>query len=105
MPNTYSWEIQDLIVNPLEAGLANVVKKVVCEYVADDGVRTTKQLLVATLPPPDPLTFIPFENLTFAEVASWIELTFGTPSLVAWQNTLDERLVQEQWDAMECPWE
>lgn len=36
MPNTYSWEVHDLIVDPVEGALADVVKKIDCYLVAND---------------------------------------------------------------------
>jgi hypothetical protein len=106
MPNTYSWDVEDMLVNPLESSLVNVVKKVHCYLIADDGAGgTVKQLLVATLPPPDPGTFIPYASLTEATVVGWCQAVFGTPSIDAWKAVLDDRLIQESYDFLANPWE
>lgn len=106
MPNTYSWEIEDMVVDPLEDGLVNVVKRIPCFLVADDGAgHTTKQLLVASLGPPDPMNFIPFDDITLLDATGWVEDALGTPSVDAWKATLDERLAQWDYTSLPCPWD
>lgn len=106
MPNTYSWEVQDMIVDPLESGLTNVVKRVVAVYTASDGLgHSTNQLISVSLPAPNPGSFIPYASLTPADVGGWIETQLGG-SLATWRTTLDQRLYElVEYQSMECPWE
>lgn len=98
--NTYSWTFETLDVHPLEDGLANVVKKVQGNLVADDGLgHTIPQYLVTTLGPPDPDNFIAFEDLTAADVQGWVEAAMGSVLLTQWKESLDTRM----YDLVETP--
>lgn len=105
MPNTYSWTFESLDVHPVEDGLDDVVKKAQGTLTADDGLgHTASQLLVTTLGPPDPMDFIPFDDLVLADVQGWVEAIMGT-SLDDWKATLDARIYDEvETPEMAPPW-
>lgn len=104
--NTYSWTFQSLDVHPLEDGLVDVIKKAQGTLTADDGLgHTASQMLVITLGPPDPLTFIPFEDVTLADVTGWVEAAMAPASLAGWKATLDDRIYDDvETPEMAPPW-
>lgn len=100
---TYTWEVEQLIVKPVEDALPNVVKRVICNYVADDGAgKTYAQLMNVELDPPDPMDFIPFADLTLLDVQGWLEAKVDTAT---WQDYLDARIAEQYLTYPECPWE
>lgn len=99
---TYAWTEHQMVVAPTEAGLTNVVKRVIATYVADDGTKTFRQLINVALDPPDPQNFTPYASLTESQVNGWMEakLSMGT-----WQDYLDEQLLMQYEVPMACPWD
>ena len=62
MPNTYSWSrLEPLVKN--EDGLSNVVVDLVCGMTGTDGEYSAYIDTMHKLSPPDPSSFIPFEDL------------------------------------------
>lgn len=99
---TYTWTDEQMIVAPSEAGLTNVVKRVIAVYTADDGVNTSSQLMSVVLDQPDPQNFTPYENLTLLQVVGWIEAKVDT---AYWQGYLDDLLLSQAFVLMACPWD
>lgn len=99
---TYAWTEHDLEVAPTEAGLTNVVKRVIAVYTADDGTKTYSQLVNVTLDPPDPMDFTPFEDLTLLQVTGWMEALI---QMGYWQGYLDEQLARQYEVHLPCPWD
>ena len=99
---TYTWEVDQLVVAPVEDALPNVVKRVLCHYKADDGVKTYRQMMNVFLDPPDPMNFIPFADLTLLDVDGWLEAKVDTAT---WQSYLDDRIAEQYLTYPECPWD
>lgn len=99
---TYAWTEHHMVVAPTEAGLTNVVKRVIAVYTANDGTKVVSQLLNVELDPPDPMNFTPYASLTLTQVNGWMEakLSMGT-----WQGYLDEQLLLQYEVSMACPWD
>lgn len=99
---TYAWTEHQMVVAPSEAGLTNVVKRVLATYTADDGVNTVSQLMNVELDPPDPENFTPYAELTELQVLGWIEAKVDT---VYWQSYLDDMLLTQTFVSLACPWD
>lgn len=99
---TYAWTEHQMVVAPTEAGLTDVVKRVIAVYEAFDGVRTSTRLLNVVLDPPDPQNFTPFASLTQLQVNGWLEAKVSVADLQAY---LDEQLAAQALVTLECPWE
>ena len=63
MPNTYSWSRLEALQKK-EGDLPNVVVDLVCGMTGTDGEYGGYIDTLHKLPPPDPSSFIPFEDLT-----------------------------------------
>ena len=100
---TYAWTEHHMFVKSSEAGLTDVVKRVVAVYTADDGAgHTAQQLMNITLGPPDPENFTPYEDLTLLQVIGWIENIVDTSY---WQGALDQRIADSLLNNPPCPWD
>jgi len=101
---TYAWTEHHLIVAPTEAGLDNVVKRVMAVYTADDGAgNVSSQLMNVELDPPDPGDFTTYADLTLIQVIGWIEAKVDTGY---WQGYLDDMLLSQTFVLMAtCPWD
>lgn len=99
---TYEWTEHQMIVAPTEAGLTNVVKRVIATYVATDGVYTSSKVLNVALDPPDPMNFTAYESLTLLQVIGWLEAKVSVDDL---DSYLDEQLQMQTLVTLPCPWE
>lgn len=73
MPITYTWNVNTMDAAPSEDGLINVVKVVHWRLSATDGAYHAETYSTVSLDSPDPSNFKPFNELTEAEVISWLE--------------------------------
>jgi hypothetical protein len=106
MPNTYSWQFLTLESRLAEAGLQDVVKRVVCLLKADNGDGViVDQLLNLQIGAVDPMAFTEFADLTAIEVQGWVEAALGAPSIASWQAVLDAKIDElTQNRALSPPW-
>ena len=73
MSVTFTWEVVRLDAAPSENGLHNVVKIVHWKYHANDGTNNIYMAGSMGLSSPNPAAFVDYNDLTEAEVVSWLE--------------------------------
>ena len=74
MANTYYFKINAVDAHVNQEGLENVVYNVHWSYYGEDGNgNVASQIGVQHVPYVDPENFTPFDQLTQADVISWIE--------------------------------
>jgi len=86
MATTYKWVVSSLDSYPKDAeGLTDVICVVHWRYQAEqvDGDKTYFADVYGTLsvPSPDPADFVPYEEVTYEMVCSWLENGLDTESL------------------------
>lgn len=86
-----SWIISLLDVKPHEGGLENVVDTVHWRRVAADGTNTVDSYGSQHIGPAGDV-FIPFEQLTPADVEAWLVEAIGADGLAAIDANLDDSL-------------
>jgi hypothetical protein len=85
---TYSWIISDLVAKIQDGELSNVIETVHWRYQATDGEHTADVYGSVGLEAPDD-NFKPFEQLTEADVISWLESKLDVEAM---QSGLDAQL-------------
>ncbi len=83
MSNIYTWSVNSIKVNPLLNGEDNVVLSVFYKVTGTDGINTTSLYFEQDLPYVSSNTFIPFNQLTEAQVISWGKNQLSNVELVA----------------------
>lgn len=69
----YKWVISDLVAKIQEGELENIIETVHWRYQATDGEHTADVYGSVGLEAPDAESFKPFEDVTEADVISWLE--------------------------------
>ena len=92
MSNTYKWVISQLEAYPQHEGHSDVVFTVHWRRQATDGTHNADIYgsQSVTLNPSD--TFVPYANLTEAEVIGWLETAFGAEQLASQIAALDKQI-------------
>ena len=96
MPNTYKWVISQLECYPEHEGKENVVFTIHWRRQADDGAGHVGDVYGAqavTLDPNAPFT--PFDQLTQAQVESWLESSMTIEQLAAMNDALDKQIADQ----------
>ena len=104
----YEWSINQLLAKPVEAVLINVVQIVHWTLRGVDGDVEAVQSGSCSLPPPDPLSFVPFEDLTAARVGGFVEAAMGLNTVVALKHGIAKQIedkLNPPLVSMEFPWE
>ena len=70
---TYKWVISDLVAKIQDGELSNIIETVHWRYQATDGEHTADVYGSVGLEAPDAESFKPFEEVTEADVISWLE--------------------------------
>ena len=70
---TYNWIISDLVAKIQDGELSNIIETVHYRYQATDGEHTADVYGSVGLEAPDAESFKPFEEVTEADVISWLE--------------------------------
>jgi len=88
MANTYTWSrLQPLVKD--EDDLSNVVVDLVCGMIGTDGEDSAYIDTLHKLSPPDPSSFIPFEDLT----EEWtLEIANAVAEERGFRDTLDSQI-------------
>lgn len=89
--STKTWVISALDTKPSEGGLTSVVDTVHWRRIATDGTNTVDSYGSQQLGSPGDV-FIPFEQLTPADVEAWLVEAIGADGLAAIDANLDDRL-------------
>jgi len=69
---TLTWLIETLWVRPVEGSLTDVVVTAAWRCNGTDGQYNGSVYATVSFTPPDPSAFIPYPNLTQAEVLNWV---------------------------------
>lgn len=104
MSNTYKWTISALEAAPLENSLQNVVKIIHWRLMATDGEHTAESYSSLGLDAPVAEQFVAFENLTEADVISWLESKLDTETLKANLDQQIETLKNPPIVTKPAPW-
>jgi hypothetical protein len=86
---TYNWIISDLVAKIQDGELSNIIETVHWRYQATDGEHTADVYGSVGLEAPDAESFKPFEQLTEADVISWLESKLDVEAM---QSGLDAQL-------------
>ena len=105
MANSYTWSIQRLECAPSLDGLTDVVKFVLWRLYATDeeqkyGAVQQGRIEVGS---PSSGNFIPYSNLTEAEVIEWVKSTLGEPKINQMIATLDQQLYEMEFPQIVTP--
>ena len=94
--NTYTWQFPALDVYPSHAGLADAVFNMHWRLAADDGGGHTAEAYgTQAAGPIDPSEFIPYADLTLAEVTGWVEAAMGVIDLNSLKDSLDRQIADQ----------
>ena len=85
----YNWVISDLVAKIQDGELSNIIETVHYRYQATDGEHTADVYGSVGLEAPDAESFKPFEEVTEADVISWLESKLDVEAL---QEGLNGRL-------------
>lgn len=88
MAITYTWSFPTLDVVYHEGMMQNVVQVAHWVYTAVDGDYTASFCDTVSLAPPSVESFIPYDDLTEAEVQSWVEQALGEETIASMQFNL-----------------
>ena len=69
----FTWTYPQLIVNPTEQGLPNVVVAINWVCTGTDGNKSASSSGTVRLPSPNPAEFIPFDQITNDMAATWVK--------------------------------
>jgi len=94
MAITYNWNFSPLEIVYNEDAMADVIDIVHWQYSATDDVTGTSVQSIGTikLPTPAPETFIPFADVTKAEVTTWVETAMGAEAVQSMQTNLANQI-------------
>ena len=85
----YNWIISDLVAKIQDGELSNIIETVHWRYQATDGAHTVDVYGSVGLEAPDAESFKPFEEVTEADVISWLEAKLDVEAM---QSGLDAQL-------------
>jgi hypothetical protein len=85
----YNWIISDLVAKIQDGELSNIIETVHWRYQATDGEHTADVYGSVGLEAPDAESFKPFEEVTEADVISWLEAKLDVEVM---QSGLDAQL-------------
>ena len=85
----YKWVISDLVAKIQDGELSNIIETVHWRYQATDGEHTADVYGSVGLEAPDAESFKPFEQVTEADVISWLESKLDVEAM---QSGLDAQL-------------
>lgn len=103
------WTILKMDIKPSQEGLLNVVQKVHCRRVAsleqDGKTYTADSYMTMHCEPPDPLSFIPYEQLTFDEVSLWLDSNLNVEQVDALLDVQIENQINPPIIQLPVPWD
>ena len=90
-----TWNIDKMVCKSSEGSLTNVVESIYWECKKSDGVNEVSEKGVCTLSQPDPNSFTPYNQLTKAQVVSWVQTTLGSSRLTELADRLSAKLTEK----------
>ena len=97
-----TWSITTLYVQKQEDGFADVVHIAAWLVEDTDGTNTARQGGETELPSPS-APFIPYADLTEAEVIGWVQSILGAQEVAAIEANLNAQIVYMQSPPIETP--
>ena len=99
MANTYSWSYPalDVTIEDVE-GLEDVVYTIHWRYSGTDGEGHGASSIgtsSVTYDPEGPDPFIPYEDLTEADIQGWVEADLGEEQIAAMQASFDTQIAEQ----------
>lgn len=104
MSTTYTWIVNALDTAPSENGLSDVVKVVHWRFGASNGIHYADTFSALSLEDANSENFIVFNDLTEAQVISWIESKLDVEQLKVKLDAELERLANPPIVSRRCPW-
>ena len=92
MAVTYEWVIVDVEVKLQQDTMIDMVTLVNWRYQGSDGINTASVYGPTLLDPANPNDYIPFDQLTTAQVVAWLEQNLGPESIAGFQNQIADDL-------------
>lgn len=92
--NTFEWIIVNTEVTVQNYSLSDIVMLVNWRYQGSDGTRTSSVYGATVLGPPDPNNFVPFDQLSTAQVIAWVEADLGQEAIEGFQNQISNDLIE-----------
>ena len=92
MANTYQWSMNSMDSYPTYAGQTDCVFNVAWVCSATDGVNNTATYGVVAIPYIAEDQYIPYADLTFDHVMTWVNDELGADGIAAAQATCDQQL-------------
>jgi len=101
----YSWTISSLDTAPSEDGLTDVVKTIHWRYKGTDEDYQAEVYSTYSCPSPSSTDFIAYEDLTEADVISWLEAGIDVDSMKENIDSQIENLKNPPIVSLPLPWE
>lgn len=104
----YAWVLGPLDVKLAKEGLANVVYNVNWRLVGTDGDYSAIVYGSCGVPAPSPDAFTPYDQLTEAQVQSWVEEVLGAEQVAAYKDGIASQIERQKnpVDAsLQPPWQ
>lgn len=90
------WTVESMVTAPQEAGLSDVVKSVTWLASDTDGTNVARKGNTTEMPLPAGGTFVPYDQLTEAEVIGWVKSVLGDQEVAAIEADLNVQIVYMQ---------
>ena len=104
----YVWALGPLDVKLAEDGLTNVVYNVNWRLIGTDGDYSASVYGSCGVPAPTPDAFTPYDQLTEAQVQSWVEEALGAEQVAAYKDSIAGQIERQKnpVDAsLQPPWQ
>jgi hypothetical protein len=92
MSLVYTWQFPTLDVVYDEDGMTDVVQTIHWVLMAQDGEYTASYYGTVGVGAPDPQSFIPYSQLTEAEVQAWTESAMGEEQVAEYKTGLAQQI-------------
>ena len=102
---TYTWTIETLDINPLIGNLTNVVTGVNWVFTGVDENNVSGSFPGHSgFPAPDAENYIPYDQLTYEIVCTWLESVNDMPSMYENVNTAIANVTNPVYGTTQFPW-
>lgn len=88
----YAWVFNPLDVKLAEDGLTNVVYNVNWRLTGTDGDFSSSVYGSCAVPAPSPDKFTPYDQLTEAQVQSWVEEALGAEQVILYKSAIAQNI-------------
>jgi hypothetical protein len=105
----FSWDIKHFDVVPNANGMENVITRIHWEYkgsYTDNNGTPYSQLIygVADINAPDPMSFVPFSQISFEQATNWLHKVLNVPDLQNTITVLMNNRINPPVITMSVPW-